>query len=406
MSNRYVEPNPQEIDAAGLPYAGAFLYFYLTGTSTPTDTYLTSALNPALVNTNPIVLDTRGAPPYDVFLDPAVSYKVVLKDSSLNTIRTTDPVVDLAANVTAAIQVYAGNPNTHVAGNAGTVGGSGASVVWDITNSLLYICTTTGAAAAAVWTQQGASLVGQLVRTGVITPTALAANTDDWNPTGLGAASVIRLAASAAYNLTGIVAQPGGTILVLENIGAFNVTLVDDSTSTAANRFQLPANTVLAPDSALEFRYDDTSSRWRPTSLQGSAASDTLPGGIEIAVQSEMETGTDVVRAVVPGRQQFHPGHPKCWAFVTVSAGTPTLAASHNITSITDDGVGLLTITIATDFSSASWAAVWGAQLTGGGSNSVYQGAIAAGTVSGKFISATVLADPTNWSMAGFGDQA
>jgi hypothetical protein len=38
---------------------------------------------------------------------------------------------------------------------------------------------------------------------GDITPTALAANTNDWAPTGLATASVIRMAASAAHNLIG-----------------------------------------------------------------------------------------------------------------------------------------------------------------------------------------------------------
>ena len=39
MSNRYQTPNEQSANSAGVPYAGAFLYFYLTGTSTPTNTY-------------------------------------------------------------------------------------------------------------------------------------------------------------------------------------------------------------------------------------------------------------------------------------------------------------------------------------------------------------------------------
>jgi hypothetical protein len=48
----------------------------------------------------------------------------------------------------------------------------------------------------------------------------------------------------------------------------------------------------------------------------------------------------------------------KCWAYVTVSGGTPTLQASNNITSITDTDVGELTITIATDFSSVNWVSL------------------------------------------------
>src|SRR5687767_3503642 len=58
------------------------------------------------------------------------------------------------------------------------------------------------------------------------------------------------------------------------------------------------------------YRYinDGSSSQWvevGPTSIPGSA-SDTASGAIEIAIQSEMETATDVVRAVTPGRMQYH----------------------------------------------------------------------------------------------------
>ncbi len=75
------------------------------------------------------------------------------------------------------------------------------------------------------------------------------------------------------------------------------------------------------------------------------------------ASQAVMETGTAVDSFVSPGRQHFHPGHPKAWAYIT-GGGTPVLTSSYNITGITDDGAGLCTVTIATDFSSANWAGV------------------------------------------------
>src|SRR6185295_7389771 len=51
----------------------------------------------------------------------------------------------------AKVQGYSGNPNTHVAGTA-SAGAVPADMVWDRSNNALYICTTTGNAAAAVWT--------------------------------------------------------------------------------------------------------------------------------------------------------------------------------------------------------------------------------------------------------------
>lgn len=70
---------------------------------------------------------------------------------------------------------------------------------------------------------------------------------------------------------------------------------------------------------------------------------------IPFATQVQMEAATSLVVAVPPGRQHFHPGHPKAWVKFN-SAGT--IASSYNITSITDTGVGNWEVQIATDFSS------------------------------------------------------
>lgn len=84
-------------------------------------------------------------------------------------------------------------------------------------------------------------------------------------------------------------------------------------------------------------------------------ASDTAAGDIEVADQTEMEAASATNRAVTPGRQHFHPSAAKCWC---ISANSTTILASYNMTSITDTGVGDLTFTIATDFSSANWVPV------------------------------------------------
>lgn len=85
------------------------------------------------------------------------------------------------------------------------------------------------------------------------------------------------------------------------------------------------------------------------------AASDTAAGKIEIAIQSEMETATDVVRAVVPGRQQFHPSAAKAWG---ICANTTTLLASFNVSSFTDTGAGDGTFNFTTVFSSANYVPI------------------------------------------------
>lgn len=145
--------------------------------------------------------------------------------------------------------------------------------------------------------------------------------------------------------------------------------------------------------------------------------------GLAAATQAEMETGTSVLVASTPGRQHFHPGHPKFWAMVTVSAGTPTLQTSYNVTSITDTGTGRLTVTIATDFSSVNWCCqVTIEQVPSVGdpaqNYTAFVRTLAAGTVEvdallwelDTIATATdqtvALADPVSWHVLGLGDQA
>lgn len=135
-------------------------------------------------------------------------------------------------------------------------------------------------------------------------------------------------------------------------------------------------------------------------------AADAQQGLIEIATQAEQEAGTDTTRAVTPGRQHYHQSAAKFWAYVTVSGGTPTLATSYNVTSITDNSTGNLTVTIATDFSSASWSCVATARASLLG-RCVQVSSQAAGSVTVIcFASDTVNnTDPDAWSVVGYGDQ-
>jgi hypothetical protein len=134
-------------------------------------------------------------------------------------------------------------------------------------------------------------------------------------------------------------------------------------------------------------------------------ATTSYPGISQYATQADMEaelTG----RIVPPDKQRFHPAHPKFWAFVTVSAGVPTLASSYNVTSITDLGVGLLRVTIAADFSSANWAPGGVLEEPGGARIFTVIGKTA-GTIDVESRSvAGTNTDPISWSIWGYGDQA
>jgi hypothetical protein len=148
---------------------------------------------------------------------------------------------------------------------------------YDVNN---YLSVTVGSAGAVTYNATGSGAAhsfsdpvthassvtdaGAVLQTGVISPTQLVANTDDWSPTGLATANVIRLDVNGALNLTGIVAQASGTILTLYNKTAYTVTLTHDATSAAPNRFYCPGatNYALLQKASVRLRYDGTDSRW------------------------------------------------------------------------------------------------------------------------------------------------
>jgi hypothetical protein len=143
----------QFVDSNGRPYAGGSLTFYESGTSTPLDTYSDVALSTP--NTNPVALNSAGWPETNIFLQN-VLYRVVLKDSSGNTIWVRDDIASTDLASVMILKVGSGNPNGNVAGTAGSSGVLPTGY-WDYTNAIEYRCTTTGNAATAVWTALNAS---------------------------------------------------------------------------------------------------------------------------------------------------------------------------------------------------------------------------------------------------------
>jgi hypothetical protein len=138
--------------------------------------------------------------------------------------------------------------------------------------------------------------------------------------------------------------------------------------------------------------------------IGGAISAASVSGGM-VATQSDQEAGSSTTVVVTPGRQQFHLSAAKAWLFVTVSGGTPTLAASYNITSIVDTGVGILGVTIGTDFSSGSYAMIGSVQpvnfgemlsSTGRAAGSIN---LACGSAAAGFV------DPNSYDAVFFGDQ-
>ena len=125
------------------------------------------------------------------------------------------------------------------------------------------------------------------------------------------------------------------------------------------------------------------------------------PSGLAAATQAEMEAATSNTVAATPLNTNWHPGVAKAWLKCNV---TGVISVSHNITSITDTGVGVVTVTIATDFSSADYVVT----VTLGRTERIAGASI---TNAGVFVATSgntldFPADPTNWFITCFGDQA
>lgn len=129
--------------------------------------------------------------------------------------------------------------------------------------------TITAGAATGTGTPGIITLVGMVGLNAVISPTALAAGTNDnWAPTGLSSANVVRATPDAGGTsvLSGMVpSDTAGRVVLLLNIGAANLTIDHDAVSTAANRFLCPnsVDLVIPPNAGRFCFYDATSSRWR-----------------------------------------------------------------------------------------------------------------------------------------------
>lgn len=108
---------------------------------------------------------------------------------------------------------------------------------------------------------------------GVITPPTLTADVDNYSPTGLATANVVRLAGdnAVAWEIRGILAPPTDQrMLIIQNIGTANpLALIHDaSTSTAANRIYYNGGVAggrlgMASGQCYLLIYDNSVSRWR-----------------------------------------------------------------------------------------------------------------------------------------------
>lgn len=115
--------NDAQLDNNGLPLSGGQVYWYVAGTSTPVTVYTESS--GSTVNTNPVVLNTRGEPVQPIWLPTGQAYKAVLTDAAGGLIRTVNNIYgvnDTSAPVISEWVSYAGTA-TYVSTSSFSVAG-------------------------------------------------------------------------------------------------------------------------------------------------------------------------------------------------------------------------------------------------------------------------------------------
>ena len=364
-------PKVQYFDSNGDPLTGGKLHTYEPGTTTNKASYPTVADAEAgtNANTNPVILDSRGEA--DVVL--AGNTKLVLKTSADVTIWTLDNVnpsttlMDSNGNEQIKYTTTSSAVNELTIANAATGNGPTISATGDDTNVDINIVPK-GSGNVVI-----TNLTATLTSTTPLTVDGTASS-----------AAEIRLAEDT----------DNGT-----NYLAFK----SPSAITTSTTWSLPdgdgADTqVLKTDGS-------STLAWADAEDLVIAASDSVAGKIEIAVQSEMETGSDTSLAVTPGRQQYHPSAAKFWVKFNGS-GTAAISSSYNVTSLVDNGTGNYTVNIATDFSSANWCATMTTGTSFNTSDAKAISAQAAGSISILIASNGTPVDEAIVCIAGFGDQA
>jgi len=132
-------------------------------------------------------------------------------------------------------------------------------------------------------------------------PTAKAQITSNQNDYDIGAKTglAFTLTSDANRDITGILATnvADGTLLFIQNVGSYTITLRDESaSSSAANRFALTGDMALAPDSGVILQYVSASSRWRALSSPGGAGMNKVTGSGYL-VMPAAATGIDPANA-------------------------------------------------------------------------------------------------------------
>ena len=184
--SQYAGAGAQFFDNNGNPLAGGLIYTYAAGTTTPIATFTSNS--GATANSNPIVLDSAGRTPAQIWLTEGNSYKFVLETSLGVAIKTDDNIFasyQLAVDVGITVGLGAGGVSTNIAVgdtalDANTTGANNTAVGFNALTS-----NTDGVQNTAVGSQALDANTGGDYNTAVGYDALSAATTVNYN-TGIG----------------------------------------------------------------------------------------------------------------------------------------------------------------------------------------------------------------------------
>lgn len=232
-------------------------------------------------------------------------------------------------------------------------------------------------------------------------------NIDGRVPIGAGALAIAN-GGTGATDASGALANLGAaTAAELADVAADVAALAGAAASTEKTHIatgttgQRPATPVEG-----DIRRNTTIPQWE--GYNGAAAWEKFLTDVSFlpATQSDQQTGSSTTTYVSPGRQQFHDSAAKFW-LVCDSSGT-LITPSYNVTSISDTTTGVVTVTIATDFSDADYAITTSPQTGSAVSTAIDNGTPpTTGVFRGIAVTTTTGTgtDPARYFFHGFGRQ-
>jgi hypothetical protein len=398
-------------DADGDAYLGAKASYWAdVGHTLPLNTYSDAGLTAP--NTNPVVADGTTGTFGPIYLQAMRYWRTVTTAAGVSLPQFDGGPID--ANVTIVTSPTAPSPTYPLMYWYNTTDGhlyrrNQANNAW-----LDFGLIDTLINAASIAEQMTGTETGK-----VSTPDSVAALWQRGSDIASAATLSLPSTGGTVFNVTGtttvagISAAMGGRSIKLKFAGALQLT-------HNATSFILPGgvNATTAAGDTAEFineaATDASSSNWRCVNYQRNASAFTLA---DFATQAQMETGTSLVTAVPPGRQQFHPGHPKVFCNWDNNGSTGVTGQTFNVSSLTDAGVALSVVNFTTSFTNPlSYGVVTGCSDFAGDAVPSWQ-LVRPSTAAGKAVGscrfvgangdfgASNVADFNDNNMACFGDQ-